>query len=188
MAEPVTLFEMRDYLKLEAASGTHPDDALVVGLVSSARAHVENLTQQTLVAATKDAFFDEFPDSDDPDWEEGFRLPFGPVSSISYVKYVADDGTLTTLSSGVYRLDGNSLRARLALEYGQVWPSCREVINAVQIRAVCGGTVEAPLKQAIMLLAAHWYENRVPVGAGSLADLPHMVDALVAPYRVWSLA
>ena len=179
--DPVSLFEARDHLKLDATSGSHPDDALVSGLIAGARAHVERVTGLILVQATKDAYFDGFDDT-------GFRLPWSPITSITFVKYVAEDGTLTTLASTVYRLDGDSLRGRLTLEYGQSWPTAREVTNAVQVRAVCGGTVETPLKQAIMLLTAHWYENRIPVGAASLADMPHMVEALIEPYKVWSLA
>lgn len=181
MAEPVSIFEARAHLRIDAESGAHPEDGLISTLIAAARAHVEGVTGLVLVQSTKDAYFDAFD-------TEGLRLPFNPVSSISFVKYVADDGALTTLASSVYRLDNASLRARLALEYGQVWPTTREVINAVQVRAVCGGTVEPALKQAITLLMAHWYENRTPVGAGSLADMPHMVAALVEPYRIWSHA
>ena len=188
MAEPVTLFDARAHLRIDADEGSHPDDGYIQALISAARSHVEGLTQQTLVQATRDAYFDEFPDDDDPDWEDGIRLPFGPVSSVSFVKYVGTDGVLATLDSAVYRLDSASLRPRLALEYGQCWPSTQEVVNAVQVRAVCGGTVDPALKQAILLLVAHWYENRVPVGSGSQAELPLMVDALLAPHRVWSLA
>ena len=48
--------------------------------------------------------------------------------------------------------------------------------------------VPEPLRQAIRLLVAHWYENR-----GLMADvdkgvvLPSTVAALIAPYRVLSL-
>ena len=184
MAEPVSLIDARSHLRLDTDGGTHADDGYLQTLIVAARAHVENVTGQILVTATKDQAFDTFPDGD-PD---GFRLPYNPVASVTWVKYVADDGTLTTLSSSVYRLDNTSLRARIALEDGQVWPNARDVVNAVQIRTVCGGTTPAPLKQAVMLLMAHWYENRVPVGAGSLSDMPHMVDAVLAPYRAWSLA
>jgi uncharacterized phiE125 gp8 family phage protein len=184
MPEPVTLAEIRAHLRLDTTGGTHPDDGYLQALIAAARGHVENASGLVLVQATKDQAFDYFPIGD----IDGFRLPYNPVASVTWVKYVAEGGTLTTLASTVYRLDSTSLRARLALEDGQVWPTARDVVNAIQIRTVCGGTVEAPLKHAILLLAAHWYENRTPVAAGSLADMPHMVDALLAPYRIWSHA
>jgi uncharacterized phiE125 gp8 family phage protein len=42
------------------------------------------------------------------------------------------------------------------------------------------------LRQAIRLLAAHWYENRSLV-ADAAAALPETVAALIAPYRMLSL-
>ena len=48
--------------------------------------------------------------------------------------------------------------------------------------------VPEPLRQAIRLLVAHWYENRGIVAAGGeVAVLPQSVAALIAPYRVLSL-
>jgi uncharacterized phiE125 gp8 family phage protein len=46
--------------------------------------------------------------------------------------------------------------------------------------------VPEPLRHAIRMLVAHWYENRGLVAAGA-AVLPAGVDALIAPYRVLSL-
>jgi uncharacterized phiE125 gp8 family phage protein len=48
--------------------------------------------------------------------------------------------------------------------------------------------VPEPLRQAIRLLVAHWYENRGLVGAADQnAMLPSSVAALIAPYRMLSL-
>ena len=44
----------------------------------------------------------------------------------------------------------------------------------------------SPLQQAILLLAAHWFEHREAAGAGvAFQELPMGVQALAAPYRVW---
>jgi uncharacterized phiE125 gp8 family phage protein len=49
--------------------------------------------------------------------------------------------------------------------------------------------VPEALRQAIRLLAAHWYENRglVITGVAQVAALPSTVAALIAPYRMLSL-
>jgi uncharacterized phiE125 gp8 family phage protein len=48
--------------------------------------------------------------------------------------------------------------------------------------------VPAPLRHAVRMLVAHWYENRGLVAAGAgIATLPAGVAALVAPYRVRAL-
>lgn len=177
--EPVSLFEARDHLKLDATNGTHPDDALVQAYIEAAREHVENRTGRTLVTTSRTEYFDA--------WQDEFVLMWAPVISVTTLKYVDLDGTLTTLASTVYRVDTASLRARVTLEYDQTWPDARAVQNAIQFVYSTGATVPAALKQAVLLTAAHWYENRAPVGPGSLADMPHMVDALVNPHRIITL-
>src|ERR1700709_132916 len=47
--------------------------------------------------------------------------------------------------------------------------------------------VPDPLRHAVRMLVAHWYENRGLVAAGTVAVLPAGVDALIAPYRVRAL-
>ena len=48
--------------------------------------------------------------------------------------------------------------------------------------------VPEPLRQAIRLLVAHWYENRGLIASGTTTSvLPSTVAALLAPYRVLSL-
>jgi uncharacterized phiE125 gp8 family phage protein len=46
-------------------------------------------------------------------------------------------------------------------------------------------SVPEPLRQAIRLLVAHWYENRLPTQqAGAL---PASITALIAPFRALGL-
>lgn len=177
--EPVTLFEARDHLKLDTTGGTHPDDALVQAYIEAAREHVENRTGRTLVTTARTEYFDG--------WQDEFILMWTPMLAITALKYVAaDTGILTMLDSAIYRADLASLRARVTLAYGRVWPDVLPVSNAIQFTYSTGpaAAVTGALKQAVLLLVAHWYENRVPVGPGSLGEMPHMVSDLVAPYRV----
>jgi uncharacterized phiE125 gp8 family phage protein len=46
------------------------------------------------------------------------------------------------------------------------------------------GEVPAALRQAMLLLIGHWYENRESVTFDNVAMLPQAVDALLAPHRV----
>lgn len=39
------------------------------------------------------------------------------------------------------------------------------------------------IKLALMLLVAHWYENREPVSRDSVNTIPFGVDAILKPYR-----
>jgi len=48
--------------------------------------------------------------------------------------------------------------------------------------------VPAPLRQAVVMLVAHWFEHRGAVGFDQAGDVaPLGFEALVAPYRVRSL-
>ena len=66
-------------------------------------------------------------------------------------------------------------------------------IAGIEIDVTCGygnepDDVPEPLRQAILHLVAHWYENRGLVAAGAeVAVLPHSVSALIAPYQVLAL-
>ena len=47
--------------------------------------------------------------------------------------------------------------------------------------------VPEPLRQAVRLLIAHWYENRGLMSEAATAVLPQNVAALIAPYRMLAL-
>lgn len=46
-----------------------------------------------------------------------------------------------------------------------------------------GGEFPAPLKHAIMMLAAHWYNQRESVSSVQMHEVPDALQALVKPYR-----
>lgn len=45
------------------------------------------------------------------------------------------------------------------------------------------GYFPSPLKQAIMMLAAHWYNQRESVSSVQMHEVPDTLQALVKPYR-----
>ena len=63
-------------------------------------------------------------------------------------------------------------------------------VNGIEIDVTAGYgpsgvDVPSPLRQAIMMLVAHWYEHRGAVGHDLATALtPQGFDALIAPYRV----
>ena len=79
--------------------------------------------------------------------------------------------------------------AHIVPAYGKCWPSTRCQPEAVKIRFICGygdtaDTVPTPLKWGLLLLIAHYYENRELVTSGILAEFPEAIDRLIFPYRV----
>jgi len=45
------------------------------------------------------------------------------------------------------------------------------------------GELPAPLKHAILMLAAHWYNQRESVSGVQMQEVPDALQALVKPYR-----
>jgi hypothetical protein len=83
--------------------------------------------------------------------------------------------------------------ARILTAFGQVWPTTRQQINAVQITFTCGygaaTAVPSGLKHWILMRLATLYANREAVAIlsrGKVDPLP-FVDSLLDPYRVFTL-
>ena len=69
------------------------------------------------------------------------------------------------------------------------WPTPGRAANGIEIAFVAGygaaaADVPAPIRQAILLLVAHWHEHREPVAIGDAdAPVPPTVSDLLQPYR-----
>lgn len=46
-----------------------------------------------------------------------------------------------------------------------------------------GGEFPSPLRHAVMMLAAHWYNQRESVSGVQMHEVPDSLQALVKPYR-----
>lgn len=118
----------------------------------------------------------------------GFVLPFGDVSA-AIVKYFGVSGAESTLSDLSYEIVETATGSMLRFLRGFDRPALiDDRSDAVQITFMTGygaddTKVPAPIKLAITLLAAHWYENRAATSAADVRKLPLAVDALIAPHR-----
>jgi uncharacterized phiE125 gp8 family phage protein len=179
-AEPVTLAEAK--AQVHIATSAH--DTLLTGLIVAARAHCEELTGRQFITATWDWYFNRFPGVRD------FAVPWPPLQSVTYIKYIDTGGTLQTLATSVYELDIYSRPGRIALKYGQSWPSIRSDINAVQVRFVAGygaagSDVEARLQLLIKRLIAHLFEfPGVVDSTGKVTDTPAGFEQMLAPFTL----
>ena len=123
---------------------------------------------------------------------DAIRVPLPPLQSVTSITYIDTAGDSQTLAASKYTVDTSSEPARIVPSFSNDWPSTRAQIDAVTVRIVAGygvsgSDVPAPITSALLLIAAHYYEQRQPVVVGTIvADLPMAVDALLAPYRVWT--
>lgn len=207
-SEPVTLADLKNWARVS----TTADDDLLAAVLTAARLHVEEITGRALITQTWDYFLDYFPYGGlyplrytygspyaamVPRYSLAFpsgdlSIPRHPVQSVTYLKYVADDGTLTTLDPSFYQVDLNRIPARILPSYGNIWPVARAVPNAVNVRYVAGfgntrDLVPAPLSQAIKVLAATMYEQREAHVEAALQAVPLVFDRLIDQYKVFWL-
>ncbi len=198
-AEPVSLVEIKAHCRVDISD----DDALLGGLIVAARQHVESLTRRQLINATWRLSLDAFPGVTRHvgGWPrsaaEGadIRLPRPRLQSVTSITYLDAAGAAQTLSPSSYTVSGDEEPGRIALAPGSDWPDTQaDRINAVQITYVSGygadaSSVPQALKQAVLLLAAHWYENREAVVVGTInSALAMAVESLCWPHtcmEVW---
>lgn len=179
--EPVLLEEAKAHLRLDGAT----EDAYVEALIGAARTHVENVTNRALVQTQYRL--------DLPGWPAGgvITLPRPPLQAVTAIQYVDDGGTLQTLASDQYQVTVPSgpcaPRGTVRPAYAVTWPSTRPQPNAVQVSFTAGYAAAAcpkPLRAAVLMLVAHFYESREAASVGSIASVetPFGVRALLAPY------
>ncbi|TIO62946.1 head-tail connector protein [Mesorhizobium sp.] len=176
-ASPVSLAEMK--LHLHAGDD---EDEMIQAYIDAATAHLDGyagITGRALMTQTWRQDFDGFG--------KCLRLPVGPVASVSAVTYYDASNVQQTLADTVYTRLTDALGSYLALKPGQTWPSTYarpDAVSATFIAGEAANAVPAPLKVAIMLIAANWYENRETVTVGNIAtEIPFGAAALIAPYR-----
>jgi hypothetical protein len=204
--EPITLAEAKLHCRVEIPE----DDALIAGLVPSARMVAEVIARQTFLPTTYDWHLDGFPMAANgyfnrlvramgpsPAWLPNgaavLQLPKPPVISVTSVSYSDSTGNLAVYPATSYVLAAGT-SGRLQPLIGQVWPVLRPQIEAVVIRYTAGyptvANVPEVVKSALKLLVSHWYENREATVAASYGskEIPQGVDRLLGSLDGWSYA
>lgn len=180
-ADPVSLAEARAQCKVDVAE----DDATLASLIIGARMHLELVTGRAFPVQEFTLTLDRFPCG-----TEAIVLPRAPLVSITSIAYIDEAGAAQTLAAPSYYFDSTRDPARVFPVPGGIWPGTQARAAAVSVRFFAGyQQIPEPLRLALLLLVCHWYENREAVLVGSAAaPLPMGVEALIAPYRLWSLS
>lgn len=177
--EPVTLDEAKAHCRVEITA----DDSLITALIVAARQVVETLTKRCLVTTTFDLTLEYFPPGPALQQSSGrIRIPNPPLQSVTTLKYYDSEGTLATWDASNYRVLAGTPGSIVPV-YNEDWPTIREQPEAVVVRYVAGygdaEDVPQSLKQAVLLLVGHWYENREAANVNAAAtELPLAVKAL----------
>jgi uncharacterized phiE125 gp8 family phage protein len=180
--EPVSIVETKSQCRIDESE----DDGLLAGYLLAARQHVEIYTGRALIQRTFDLKLDFC-------WPRcsgmlEILLPKPPKVSVTSISYLDTDGATQVLSGSLYQLTERYGSGLIVPAYGQSWPSVRWQHDAITVRYVAGygataSDVPEPIRQSIMLLAAHYYANREPVVTGTIVnELPMSVRSLLSQY------
>lgn len=175
-SEPVTLAQARAFLKLDDTS----EDELLGSLITAARLMVEAASGRILIDQSWRLVFDRWPA------DGAIRLPLSPVSAISAARVYDVLGVAQPVAEGSLVLDA-ACDPPVMRTVGEL-PEIGRQRGAIEIDLVAGfgqqpDGVPAPLRQAVLRLAARWFEQRGDVASRDAEALPKDIALLIAPYR-----
>jgi len=169
--EPISLDEAKLHLKVDSAE----DNTLITALIKTARQLAERETKRAFITQTWEMYLDAAA----PEIE----IPKPPLQSVVSIKVIDSDGNITTVDTAIYDVDASQdSPGRVKLAYGCAWPTHRNFTSfIVEFKGGYGDAaadVPEGLKQGILQLLSHLYENR---GA---EEIPKGLKALFWSYKI----
>lgn len=177
--EPVSLEEAKQHLRVELTD----EDPLISNLIQTAREHAESFQNRSFITRTYELFLDIWPDT-------SFVLPMGPIQKIISVVCLDENGEEIQVNPDIYFLNS---KGHIFLNKGEIWPDVvLRKTEGVKITYEAGygsdsSRVPANVKQAILLMVAHWYLYRENVSEKPLYIVPLGAYLLLGIDRVWPL-
>jgi uncharacterized phiE125 gp8 family phage protein len=178
-AEPISVAEAKAHLRLDGTA----DDVLIASLILTSRLHIEAALGLALITQGWKLVLDRWPKI------ASIALPIRPVQDVTAVRVLAADGTPEVVSPAGYFVDGENLPPRLVRQ-AISYPEPGRAAAGIEIAFTAGygdvpESVPEPIRHALLLLVAHWYEHRDPIEIGAPETaIPRAVSELLMPYRV----
>lgn len=177
---PITLADVRAHLRADP-NDTSEDD-YINSLMAAAVAFVDGdgMLGRAMITQTWAEYV-----SQSPGW---VRLGMGPFIALVSVQYYDDAGALQTATLGDFetRLQDDFVICKP--KENREWPTADVRADAIKITYTAGfgaaADVPAGIKHALMLIVAHWYQNREAATEAGMHNLPMAVDALIGNERV----
>lgn len=173
--EPVSLDEMKSYLKLDQDE----QNSLIQALITSARIHLENyLGLQFLTQTWRVNLKAHQSLSGD------IRLPVQPVQNISAITVRWPNGELQALPAEHLHICQSQNPAIVRFDQGQG----AGLSGQLQIELVAGfgsdaDQVPAPLSLALKIIVANWFEHRLIADPAVWPQIQQKIEPLIAPYK-----
>ena len=169
---------LKDQLRLGSGfSGSGFQDSLLEGHLRAALAVIEGRTAKAILARQYKLVLEDWRQADEQ------PLPVAPVGAVASVTVFDAMGGATALEATRWRLVADVARPKL-VAHGVLFPNLPED-GRIEIIFDAGfgdwAAVPADLAQAVLMLAAEYYENRHETDR--VAGLPHAVLALIERWR-----
>lgn len=181
---PISVAEAANQLNITGSD----DDAFLESLIAGVTAYFDGnngILGRALLTQTWDLKLDRFPYSD----ADAIYMPLPPLQSVTHIKYIDSDGSLQTWDSSNYVVDTASQPGRIYLAYNKSWPDTRDIRDAVIVRFVCGygaaaTSIPKDIKQCLLGMISHWYENREAVSMKQAVEVPFFAQAIIDRYKI----
>jgi len=184
--EPVTLAAAKTHLRVDSDY----DDELISFLIVAAREYGEVFTRRAFITQCWDDQRHAFPCGGEPIWLEKPPLQLGTdlAPTPPVVTYVDSEGVTQTWSATRYTIDApvgpTARRACLVPNYGQVYPSTRDVVAAVTIRFWAGyGNAAAVPKLLTFCLKEHMRAAELRSDPEASQQILRWVSAQLWPFK-----
>jgi len=174
------LQEFKAHLRLGTGFGEDSlQDEVLLGFLRAAMAAIEARTGKALIARDFELEIRHWRDRSQA------VLPVAPVQAVTEMALRDAAGSETVLDAALYQLERDSQRPRLR-PAGSLLPAIppgglARISMQAGMAADWGG-LPADLGQAVMLLAAHYYEYRADTGLHG-GCMPFGVTSLIERYR-----
>lgn len=176
--EPVSLAEAKTWLREDSGD----EDQLTQTLIVSARLTLEAWTRRFFITQGWRLVCDKWP------WSNYgspiINISFAPFRTITAIRVYNGSDIPSIIDPATYRIRGGDQGGSIQFETPPMTPG--RTFNGIEIDLTVGygstpTQIPEPLRQAILLLVAHWREHRGDENA--LMAPPSPALGLCAPYR-----
>lgn len=177
-ASPISLAEAKAQMRVEGSE----EDTVIQRLIDAAVAFVDvqGALGFAMITQTWGQWIGPNPST--------VSLLLGPVQSVSAIKYYDTNGTLQTATLADFNVFGTPNRITITPKTGKAWPITQTRDDAIKIEYVVGygdtsSSVPQTVRHALMMLVAHWYENRETSAEKSMTEVPYGFHEMIGIER-----
>lgn len=164
---PISLAEVKAQIRVDHAD----EDTYITSLINAATGFVDGLGALGRAMVTQGWSQAEYNPP------EKICLRILPAQSLDAVKYYDDANALQTATLADFELVADSDVAYVRPIIGKSWPSTYDRPDGLIVEYTSGhgaaADVPATIKHAMLMLVAHWYQNRETVVFGTPNTIPY---------------